>query len=140
MNYRCKIGCKIDNLQEIRQFVHKALSQHGIRDIEISEMVLALDEMCSNLMIHAHHCNPDDSVEVKIQIGKDLPVVFEILDDGSVFDINFFQEPSLKDLVNEKRKGGLGIRLVKSIMDEVEYLTRDGKNVCRLKKKVHFKQ
>jgi serine/threonine-protein kinase RsbW len=66
-------------------------------------------------------------------------VVFEIEDDGTVFDINSFQEPSLDNLITIKRKGGLGIRLVKSIMDNIEYLTRDGKNVCRLSKKVHTK-
>ena len=53
-----------------------------------------------------------------------------------MFDINQFSTPDLDNLVNEKRKGGLGIRLVKSIMDVVEYFHRDGKSVCRLVKKV----
>lgn len=136
MNYTCKIGCKIDNLREVRDFVRRTLFHHGVSDIEVSEMVLALDEMCSNLMIHAHHCNPDDLVEIKINVSKGKPIVFEIFDNGTVFDINNFEEPSITDIVNEKRKGGLGIRLVKSIMDEVEYLHGKGKNVCRLTKKV----
>jgi serine/threonine-protein kinase RsbW len=136
MNYKCKIGCKIDNLREVRDFVRDTLKHHGISEIEVSEMVLALDEMCSNLMIHAHHCNPDDLVEIKINIQKGRPVIFEIYDDGTVFDINTFTEPSINEIVNEKRKGGLGIRLVKSIMDQVEYLRGKDKNVCRLTKKV----
>jgi serine/threonine-protein kinase RsbW len=41
-------------------------------------------------------------------------------------------EPALNNIVNEKRKGGLGIRLVKSIMDKVEYQKLQGHNVCRL--------
>ena len=52
------------------------------------------------------------------------------------FDINSFHTPELNNLVHEKRKGGLGIRLVKSIMDNVEYFSRDGKNICRLTKTV----
>ena len=102
----------------------------------ISEMVLALDEMCSNLMIHAHHCNADDLFELNIQIKKGAPIVFEIIDDGTVFDINLFNEPEIGNIIQEKRKGGLGIRLVKSIMDQVEYQIREGKNVCRLTKKI----
>lgn len=139
MNYKCKVGCSVNNLREVREFIRNSLKNHGISDIQISEMVLALDEMCSNLMIHAHHCNPEDLFELHIFVNKDTPVVFEIVDDGTVFDINQFNEPSIDNIVQEKRKGGLGIRLVKSIMDNVEYKNINGKNICRLVKKVHIK-
>lgn len=139
MNYKYKVGCSIENLKGVRDFIRGALKDHGVSDLQISEMVLALDEMCSNLMIHAHHCNPDELFELKIEVEKDNPVVFEIIDDGSSFDINQFSEPELGNLVHEKRKGGLGIRLVKSIMDKIEYQHASGKNICRLIKKVQFK-
>jgi serine/threonine-protein kinase RsbW len=138
MNYVYKIGCSIENLKGVRDFIRLSLKNHSVTDLEVSEIVLALDEMCSNLMIHAHHCNPDELFELHINIEKDTPVVFEIIDDGSVFDINQFNEPALNNLVNEKRKGGLGIRLVKSIMDKIEYQHQGGKNICRLTKTVHF--
>lgn len=139
MNYKYKVGCSIENLKGVRDFIRTSLKNHGVSELEISEMVLALDEMCSNLMIHAHRCNPDDLFELHIIIDENNPVVFEIVDDGTVFDINDFSEPSLDNIVHEKRKGGLGIRLVKSIMDKVEYQSNKGKTVCRLTKKVHFK-
>ena len=139
MNYKYKVGCSIENLKGVRDFIRTSLKNHGVSELEISEMVLALDEMCSNLMIHAHRCNPDDLFELHIFIDENNPVVFEIVDDGTVFDINDFSEPSLDNIVHEKRKGGLGIRLVKSIMDKVEYQSNKGKTVCRLTKKVHFK-
>ena len=139
MNYKYKVGCSIENLKGVRDFIRTSLKNHGVSELEISEMVLALDEMCSNLMIHAHRCNPDDLFELHIIIDENNPVVFEIVDDGTVFDINDFSEPSLDNIVHEKRKGGLGIRLVKSIIDKVEYQSNKGKTVCRLTKKVHFK-
>lgn len=139
MKYKYTIGCSIENLKGVREFIRHSLKNHGVPDMEISEMVLALDEMCSNLMIHAHRCNPEDLFELSIQIEKGDPIVFELVDDGTVFDINEFSEPSIDNIVNQKRKGGLGIRLVKSIMDKVEYQSTKGKNVCRLIKKVHFK-
>lgn len=138
MKYKYKVGCSIENLKGVRDFIRTSLKNHGIADLEISEMVLALDEMCSNLMIHAHHCNPDELFELHILVDKNDPVVFEIIDDGTVFDINQFSEPSIDNIIHEKRKGGLGIRLVKSIMDSVEYKKMQNKNVCRLVKKVHF--
>lgn len=139
MNYKYKVGCSIENLKGVRDFIRGALKEHDVAELQISEMVLALDEMCSNLMIHAHQCNPDDLFELHIKVDKGNPVVFEIIDDGSAFDINQFSEPALGNLVHEKRKGGLGIRLVKSIMDKIEYQHSSGKNICRLIKKVDFK-
>src|SRR5688572_27596401 len=138
MNYVYKVGCSIENLKGVRDFIRGSLKKHNVPDLEVSEMVLALDEMCSNLMIHAHHCNPDELFELHIDVEKDNPVIFEIIDDGSAFDINQFSEPELGNLVHEKRKGGLGIRLVKSIMDTIEYQHSSGKNICRLIKKVKF--
>ncbi|HET9052568.1 MAG TPA: ATP-binding protein, partial [Cyclobacteriaceae bacterium] len=74
--------------------------------------------------------------DLEIVIDENKPVVFEIIDDGNVFDINQFSEPSMDNLIHQKRKGGLGIRLVKSIMDSIEYRKSGNKNVCRLVKKV----
>lgn len=139
MNYKQKVGCNIENLKGVRDFIRNALKVHGVPDLQISELVLALDEMCSNLMIHSHQCNPEELFEINIILEKGDLVVFEIVDDNNSFDINQFAEPELGNLVHEKRKGGLGIRLVKSIMDKIEYQNRNGKNVCRLIKKVHFK-
>lgn len=136
MNYQYNIGCSLTNLKGIRDFVRSSLKGHRIAEVEVSAIVLALDEMCSNLMIHAHHCNPDHMLELHIDTGDAGKIVFEIIDDGNVFDINQFHTPELGNLVHEKRKGGLGIRLVKSIMDEIEYSNRQGRNVCRLTKKV----
>lgn len=136
MIYKQKVGCKLENLKTLRDFIRESLGRHGVNELHISEIVLALDEMCSNLMIHAHHCNPLDLFELHITVENGKPIVFEIIDDGTVFDINKFDEPALGNLVHDKRKGGLGIRLVKSIMDKIEYIQRDGATVCRLEKQV----
>lgn len=139
MNYKQKVGCNIENLKGVPDFIRAALKKHGVPDLQISELVLALGEMCSNLMIHSHRCNAEELFEISIILKKGNPIVFEIIDDGSTFDINQFSEPDLGNLVHEKRKGGLGIRLVKSIMDKIEYQNRDGKNVCRLTKNIQYK-
>ena len=121
-----------------RDFIRQSLKDHVPSEVTMNEIVLALDEMCSNLMIHAHHCDPDHMLELSIKTDEKEKgnLVFEIIDDGTVFDINAFTEPTLDNLIHVKRKGGLGIRLVKSIMDSIEYETREGRNICRLRKKV----
>jgi len=134
MNYRYNIGCSLSNLKGIRDFIRTTLDENHVPELQISSIVLALDEMCSNLMIHAHHCNPDHMLELHISHPGQDTFIFEIIDDGTVFDINQFAAPEMDSLVQEKRKGGLGIRLVKSIMDKIEYTTEGGKSICRLTK------
>ena len=136
MKYKYNIGCSLDNLLGARDFIRKSLKKHVSSEVTLNEIVLALDEMCSNLMIHAHHCDPHHLLELTIKTEPRKKLIFEIMDDGTIFDINAFQEPTLDNLISVKRKGGLGIRLVKNIMDSIEYLTRDGKNVCRLTKQL----
>lgn len=136
MNYQYNIGCSLENLKGVRDFIRKSLRSHVASDVVLNEIILALDEMCSNLMIHAHHCNPDHHLEMHIDVPQKGKVIFEIMDDGEIFDINRFHEPDIDNLVHDKRKGGLGIRLVKSIMDEVIYTTLNGRNVCRLTKTI----
>lgn len=136
MKYKYKVGCSIDNLKGIRQFVRDSLHGYPIDEVMLGEIVLALDEMCSNLMIHAHQCNPDDLFELIIDTDKKSVLVFKIVDDGTVFDINSFDEPALDRIIHQKRKGGLGIRLVKSIMDTVDYSKQSGKSICILTKNI----
>lgn len=134
MSYQYNIGCSLNNLKGIREFIRSALKEQGIPEIEMAAIILALDEMCSNLMIHEHHCNPDHFLELHIDVPNKGKLIFEIIDDGDMFNINQFRPDAIDDLVHGKRKGGLGIRLVKSIMDNIEYISRDGKNICRLTK------
>jgi serine/threonine-protein kinase RsbW len=136
VKYKYNIGCSLDNLLGARDFIRQSLKGHVASEVTLNEIVLALDEMCSNLMIHSHHCDPEHLLELTILTKEKGNLVFEIVDDGTVFDINAFNEPTLDNLITVKRKGGLGIRLVKSIMDTIEYEARDGRNVCRLTKKV----
>ncbi len=136
MNYQYKIGCSLENLKGVRDFVRKSLRGTVVSDVVLNEIILALDEMCSNLMIHAHQCNPDHVLEVHIETKSQGQLIFEIMDEGEMFDINRFEEPAIDNLIQTKRKGGLGIRLVKSIMDSVTYVRRNGRNVCVLTKKV----
>jgi serine/threonine-protein kinase RsbW len=139
VRYKYNIGCSLDNLLGARDFIRKSLTKHVSSEVTLNEIVLAIDEMCSNLMIHAHHCDPDHLLELTIKTESKGIIVFEIMDDGTVFDINTFDEPTLDNLISVKRKGGLGIRLVKTIMDNIEYFTKDGRNVCRLTKLVNAK-
>ena len=122
-----------EKLRDIRMFVSGSLKNHALPDVQISTLVLAVDEVCANLIIHSHKCNPKENIEISITIDADS-IVFDIIDNGAGFDISSYNEPSLGEIVKKKRKGGLGLILVRKIMDKIEMITEDNQNICRLVK------
>lgn len=136
MKYNRKVPCTKEQLKEIRGFVNNSLGQHGLSDVDISAMVLAIDEVCANLIIHSHECNPKEHIEIIINVDIHNGVEFKIVDEGVGFDINQYDEPSIEDLIKSKRKGGIGLILVKKIMDDIDFIKLNNKNTCRLFKKI----
>ena len=61
-------------------------------------------------------------------------IQFTIKDKGISFDMSNYQEPSMSDIVSSGRKGGVGLILVKRIMDKIEFSTEKNYNICRLTK------
>jgi len=134
MQYNYKVPCAKKNLVDIRDFINKALQNHFDSEIDIHSMVLAVDEVCANLMIHSHNCNPNDSLELFVEVQKQ-EVVFEIRDTGNGFNFKDYREPTIQEIISEKKKGGIGLLLVKRIMDKIEFIQNKNTNICRLKKK-----
>lgn len=137
MTYKFKTHCSKSKLREVRSFVNKVLQEYAISEIEINKLILAVDEICANLIIHSHNCNPKDTIELLIHVNKNDSIVFEISDYGHGFNSTEYQEPSLQKIIREKKKGGIGLMLVKKIMDKVEFTNEDNHNVCRLVKNIN---
>lgn len=137
MNNRLKVPCKKEKLKDVRVFVENLLKKHQIPEIEAGEMVLAVDEVCANLMIHSHNCNPNKTIGIKINVSDDQ-VVFEITDYGVGFNFCRYKEPSLDDIIKEKKKGGVGLILVKRIMDDMEFIRKANRNVYRMVKRIRI--
>lgn len=137
MKYCYKVPCKKEKLRDIRGFVKEVLDKHGLSEIDVSTLVLAIDEVCANLIIHSHHCNPKDSIELEI-IFKDQLLTFSIIDSAEIFNINEYEEPSLEDIIKKQRKGGIGLILVKRIMDDIQILTKNKKYICKLTKRINL--
>ncbi len=134
MHHSIKISCSTDKLLEIRNFISKTLHSHAYPEASAHKLVLAVDEVCANLIIHSNDCNPSESIELFIYFKEKESITFEIIDRGISFDMNKYKEPSLEELVSSKRKGGLGLMLVKRIMDKIEFKTEKNTNICRLVK------
>jgi len=137
MNFQYKIGCRLENLKGMRDFIQASLKDFVVSEVELSEIILAIDEMCCNRIIYEHKCDENHSLELHIIVPNPKKIIFELQDKAGVFDINKYHDIDIKNLIFEKRKGGLGVKLVKSIMDKIEYISRDGQSVCRMTRRIN---
>jgi serine/threonine-protein kinase RsbW len=134
MKFNISVPSEKSNLQRIRAFIIDVLREQHLSDIEVHSMVLAVDEVCANLMIHSNNCSPSHSIAVEINIKSKRKIVFDIIDKGSGFDIRKYPEPDLKEIIRKRKKGGVGLLLVKRIMDDIDFITNKDYNIVRLTK------
>ncbi len=135
MNNVIRLNCTKQNLKPIRDFVSSYLRQLALSDILMNQIVLAVDEICANLIIHANHEDPAKFISLTIDLPKDM-IRFEIVDNGLAFKCSDYKDPDIKEHVKVGKKGGVGIALVNRIMDKVEFRSSNTKNICLLYKKI----
>lgn len=138
MKHELKLYCDTHHLVELRSFLNEFLRKTTLSDIDQHQVTLAVEEVCANLIIHSHECNPKEYIEIQLKQKED-GLVFEITDSGLGFNMLEYKEPELSHVIKAKRKGGLGIMLVKKIMDKIEFETSGKENTCRLFKKLNSK-
>ncbi len=136
MTHSYKATCICDNLKSIRTFVEETIASLAFSEVERNRLVLAVDEVCANLIIHAHQCNPEDNIQINIH-QQEHQLIFEIINrDHQPFDLKAYQNPPLSKIVQERRKGGLGLVLVSEIMDDVSVNVKDDTCTWQLTKEL----
>jgi len=132
--YHLKIPSQTDNLDLIRSFVAGIAKKVGFNDEEVNKIELAVDEACTNVIEHAYQHDETKDIDIAIKIGlQKLTVV--VIDQGKSFNVRQIKLPDMKDYLAELRVGGLGIYLMKTLMDEVDYQSKPGnRNEVRMVK------
>jgi serine/threonine-protein kinase RsbW len=127
-----RILSKTDNLLEVREFVGSAARSSGFSEEDIASIVLAVDEACTNIIKHAYQYAADKEIEISIS-RNNRSFEIRIMDSGKTFDPSLLRPLDLKEHIGHHRRGGLGVYLMKRLMDKVEYNFNPGKrNEVRL--------
>ena len=125
---------RTDNLLEVRDFVGEAARAFGFSEEDAANIVLAVDEACTNIIKHAYQYATDKEIEVTIHQDK-RSFEIRIFDNGRSFDPSIIRQPDLKEHIGHRKRGGLGVYMLKRLMDKVEYNFHRGKrNEVRLTK------
>lgn len=127
-----------NNLSEVRSLV-AAISdlcrRHSLLQKDIEDISLTLEEVCVNIISYAY--NDHDSHEIKVHFqlnSKGLTIRVE--DDGKPFNPLMVPTPDLNKPVDQQQEGGLGIYLMRKLMDGVDYQRAEGHNVLSFHKRV----
>jgi serine/threonine-protein kinase RsbW len=108
------------SLDEIREFVGEAASQVGFSEKEIYSIQLAADEASTNIIEHAYAGREGGQIEIDCTVaGDELKIILR--DKGRSFDPSSIPEPNVKADLSERKIGGLGMYLMRKLMDEVYY-------------------
>ena len=106
---------------------------HGVADDARHDLHVALDEIVNNVVRHAAPRHP--SIDVRLAVVE-TDVEVTVADDGEAFDLREAPVPDVTLPLEERRVGGLGILLVRQLMDAVEYRREDGRNVLTLRRRL----
>ncbi|APF17399.1 putative anti-sigma regulatory factor, serine/threonine protein kinase [Caldithrix abyssi DSM 13497] len=130
--FRLQITASTDNLQTIRHFIHELVQKAGFSAEQIDQIELAVDEACTNVIKHAYRFDATKPIDLEIIIDDQKAEII-VTDYGSGFDPEKLPEPDLNHSLKKGRAGGLGIHLMKKVMDDVRFNITPGK-----KTKVHL--
>ena len=133
--YQLRIPSQSDNLELIRCFICKVAEKVGFSEEEVGKIELACDEACANVIKHAYNESyPEKSLDIAIKIGYRKFTVI-VTDHGMGFDPKIIHSPDMKEYLATLKVGGLGIYLMRTLMDEVDYDIQPGvRNQVRMVK------
>ena len=128
------IKSSTENLSIVRDFIKAAGDEVGFEKETIGKIVLAVDEACTNIIKHAYkYASDGDIIIIVIFDGSKLAI--SITDYGLNFDPNVIPVPDIQEYYKQRKVGGLGIFLMKKLMDEVKYANlSDNRNQVTLVK------
>lgn len=119
-------------LPRLMSFVEALCREWGVEE-ELMSLQLAMEESVVNIMHYAFTPDADGVIEVRAERVGDC-LTFYIEDCGVAFDPTAVPDADVKLSAEEREIGGLGIYIVRQIMDEVEYRRCDERNILRLTK------
>ncbi len=111
---------RFEYLDEIRDLVAQTAREGGFTEKAVYSLQLAADEAASNIIEHAYEGVSDASIDITCDMRGDT-IVITMRDTGKSFEPSKVKQPNLEASLSERQIGGLGVYLMRKLMDEVSY-------------------
>ena len=121
----------VNTVPELNEFIDIVCEELGVDMATVMSMNLAIEEAVVNVMSYAYEEGTQGDVCIEA-IADDKQLQFIISDNGKPFDPTAKEEVDTTLSAEERPIGGLGIHLIRQIMDSVSYERKDNKNILIL--------
>ena len=135
MKKEIKIKNQVGELEKVNQFIEEIGEELGL-DMELQmNLNLVMEEMVSNVIFYAYPEGTPEEIELTAESnGKEL--TFVLSDHGVEFDPTAKEDADPDVNPKDRDIGGMGIYIVKNIMNKVTYQRLEGKNLLTMKKEI----
>lgn len=127
-----KVPAHIDYLGDLRDFVTQIGRKHKFSDKVVNAFKLSVDEAATNIIRHAYR-DREGLITIRAFVRKNS-LTISIIDQGKYFDPNRVENPDLNRYIDIGKKGGLGIFIMRKLMDEIDYRKTEEGNELRITK------
>jgi serine/threonine-protein kinase RsbW len=131
-----KLHVQLGETQLVSKIVHEFGKWHNVPQETIFVIKLSLDEVVTNIVTHSPK-RPPGAREIVIRLSTvDGQIQAEVEDDGGAFNPLALPPPDIEAPLQDRDPGGLGIHLVRSLMDDVNYCRIGRRNRFTMTKRV----
>lgn len=132
---KINLPAKIENMERLIDFILENIKKYNSDKKFLYQMQLASEEIIVNVINYAY---PDKEGDIIIEMEineQNKEITIKIIDWGLHFDPLQKEDPDINVEIENRNIGGLGVYMVKNIMDELKYERIEGKNILLMKKK-----
>jgi anti-sigma regulatory factor (Ser/Thr protein kinase) len=126
---------KLAELERLASEVSDWCSRQGLPEEVDYQVNLVLDEVVSNVMRHGYRDRREHEILVELHL-EDGDLIIQVEDDGVHFSPLQVPPPDITKPINERPVGGLGIYMVRQIMDSLDYRRENNRNLLVMKKRM----
>ncbi len=127
------IPAQMSYLTQVRDFIERIGKKYKFDDKIINSFKLVVDEACTNIIRHGYRDIKNGEITLKAIIRR-LSLTIIIIDQGTSYDPRQANTPDLDKYIKIGKKGGLGILMMRKLMDDMQYAVTERGNELRLTK------
>jgi serine/threonine-protein kinase RsbW len=124
-----KAPATLESLKLFMRFVSEFAVAQQFPQARVREIELATEEAIMNILTHAYPGDCKGEIEVQCERLGDSGLTIRIVDTGIPFNPLSFTDPDLTTPITERNPGGLGVFLIRKMMDEIRYHRSGERNV-----------
>jgi anti-sigma regulatory factor (Ser/Thr protein kinase) len=128
------VNATLENIDRVTEFVKEQMEEYPCPVKTQMQINIAIDELFGNIAHYAYHPETGAATVRVEMIAEPRAVLITFIDRGVPYDPLAQADPDITLSAEERQVGGLGIFMVKKLMDEMTYEYRDGKNILKIRK------